>query len=160
MILYSLVGIQVFTLRKKLNFARSYHIPLSSIVSAEVNTDTTSPDTQLTDEMSTHTKSEHTVELQISPVVSTSDARIQTQLRKHPTGISFRQYILMPLIFFLFLLSTWTAPTINRISAFVGDESSFSLLVAVVATGSLRGFWNGVVFITIGIKGRNRNRRF
>jgi hypothetical protein len=71
--------------------------------------------------------------------------------------VSFRQYILMPLMFFVVLLAIWVAPTTNRISAFINpDYVSYPLLLAVGAMGSLRGFWNGVVFITIGMKGRKR----
>jgi hypothetical protein len=75
-------------------------------------------------------------------------------------ALSIRQYIVMPAMFFVVLLAIWVAPTTNRIAAFVrpGFES-FPLLIAVGAMGSLRGFWNGVVFITIGVKGRkSRNR--
>lgn len=75
----------------------------------------------------------------------------------HHASLSFRQYILMPLFFFLALLTVWVAPSTNRIEAFVNPGfSSYPLLVVVGATGSLRGFWNGVIFITIGMKSRNR----
>jgi hypothetical protein len=66
----------------------------------------------------------------------------------------------MPMVFFLVLLATWVAPTINRISALVNpNHSSYSLMVAVGAMGSLRGFWNGVVFISIGMKGWRRESK-
>ena len=74
--------------------------------------------------------------------------------------VSFRQYILMPLMFFVVLLAIWVAPTTNRISAFINpDYISYPLLLAVGSTGSLRGFWNGVVFITLGIKERKRQKK-
>lgn len=73
------------------------------------------------------------------------------------SSASFRQYILMPLFFFVALLSVWVAPSTNRVMAFANsDFSSYPLLLAVSATGGLRGFWNGVIFITIGMKSRRR----
>lgn len=63
----------------------------------------------------------------------------------------------MPMVFFLVLLATWVAPTINRLSALVDPSHvSYPLLLAVGAMGSLREFWNGVVFITLGMKGWKR----
>jgi len=74
--------------------------------------------------------------------------------------VSFRQYILMPLMFFIVLLAIWVAPTVNRVSAFVSPNYlSYPLLLAVCSTGSLRGFWNGVVFITLGMKERKRQKK-
>jgi hypothetical protein len=72
-------------------------------------------------------------------------------------SVSFKEYILMPSLFFLALLATWVAPTINRVSTFIHpDYQSYSLLLAVSALGSLRGFWNGIIFITVGVKGWRR----
>ena len=74
-------------------------------------------------------------------------------------ALSFRQYILMPLFFFLALLSVWVAPTTNRVASFVDPSfSSYPLLLAVGATGSLRGFWNGLVFVTLGMKSWKRHK--
>lgn len=71
--------------------------------------------------------------------------------------VSLRQYVIMPSLFFLAMLATWIAPTINRISEFVHRKhGTHSLLLAVSTLGSLRGFWNGVIFITIGMKGWKR----
>lgn len=73
--------------------------------------------------------------------------------------LSFRQYILMPLMFFVILLAVWVAPTTNRVTTFINPKfSSYPLLLAVGTTGSLRGFWNGVVFITLGMKERKRQK--
>jgi hypothetical protein len=67
----------------------------------------------------------------------------------------------MPLMIFIVLLAIWVTPTTNRISSFVSPGyTSYPLLLAVGLTGSLRGFWNGVVFITIGMKSRSRDRGF
>lgn len=63
----------------------------------------------------------------------------------------------MPSLFFLALLATWVAPTINRVSSFVRPNyESYSLLLAVSVLGSLRGFWNGVIFVTMGMNGWKR----
>jgi len=86
-----------------------------------------------------------------------STALIHTNNSRPP--VSFRQFILMPLMFFLVLLAIWVAPTINRVSAFINPSySSYPLLLAVGCTDSLRGFWNGVIFITLGMKERKRQK--
>ncbi|CRG86099.1 hypothetical protein PISL3812_03102 [Talaromyces islandicus] len=154
MILYCLVGFQVFKLRRKFNIEQSDHIQLSSITTKENESDRRASNTSQAEEASLHGKSGNILESQEEPVI------FVPRVNHQQTAVSFRHYILMPLIFFLVLLSTWVAPTINRVSAFVRQEqSSYPLLIAVVATGSLRGFWNGVVFITIGMKGRKRNEK-
>ena len=57
------------------------------------------------------------------------------------------------------MLSVWVAPSTNRVASFVHDGfGSFPLLCAVGITGSLRGFWNGLVFVTMGVKGRKREK--
>jgi len=86
-------------------------------------------------------------------------ATFDHQSAKRPT-ISFRQYILMPLMFFFLLLAIWVAPTVNRVASFINPSFvSFPLYLAVGSMGSLRGFWNGVVFIVIGMKERKRRER-
>jgi hypothetical protein len=73
------------------------------------------------------------------------------------SSLSLRQYILMPVFFFLALLTVWVAPSTNRVASFINPNfSSYPLLVAVGATGSLRGFWNGLIFITLGMKSRRK----
>jgi hypothetical protein len=63
----------------------------------------------------------------------------------------------MPVFFFLALLTVWVAPSTNRVASFINPNfSSYPLLVAVGATGSLRGFWNGLIFITLGMKSRRK----
>jgi hypothetical protein len=62
-------------------------------------------------------------------------------------------------MFFGELLAIWVAPTRNRVWSFVNlGQQSYALLLAVVSTGSLRGFWNAVIFITLGMKARKRQR--
>ena len=64
----------------------------------------------------------------------------------------------MPLMIFVVLLAIWVAPSTNRVASLINPTYiSDPLLLAVGATGSLRGFWNGVVFITIGMKARKGN---
>ncbi|KAH8697076.1 hypothetical protein BGW36DRAFT_416662 [Talaromyces proteolyticus] len=160
MILYCLVGIRVFKLRQNLNIGRADHIQLSSKTSIENHSNTKTSSTLQDDEISIHTTSEHTIESPKSPITPPPTSRIHPRPNHHQSGVSFRHYVLMPLIFFLVMLSTWVAPTINRVQAFIRhDQTSYPLLVAVVATGSLRGFWNGIIFITIGMKGRRRSGR-
>ncbi|KAK4224810.1 hypothetical protein QBC38DRAFT_285757 [Podospora fimiseda] len=75
------------------------------------------------------------------------------------SSLSFRQYILMPLFFFLALLSVWVAPSTNRVATFMDPKfKSYPLLLAVGASGSLRGFWNGLVFLTLGMNSRKRSK--
>lgn len=65
----------------------------------------------------------------------------------------------MPLFFFLALLSVWVAPSTNRFATFIDPSfGSYPLLLAVGISGSLRGFWNGLVFITVGIKSLRRQK--
>ena len=74
--------------------------------------------------------------------------------------VSFRQYVLMPLMFFVVLLIVWVPLTANRVSSFINPHfESWPLLLTVGATGSLRGFWNGIVFLIIGVKARKRQKR-
>jgi hypothetical protein len=53
----------------------------------------------------------------------------------------------------------WVAPTVNRIHTFIDSTYvSYPLLLSVGVCGSLRGFWNGVVFIVVGMKERKRQK--
>ncbi|PMD45810.1 putative cAMP receptor [Hyaloscypha variabilis F] len=99
-----------------------------------------------------------------------TSATASTSSKRPPTGafdnqpprrppVSFRKYILMPLMFFFLLLAIWVAPTVNRVASFINpDFVSFPLYLAVGSMGSLRGFWNGVVFMVIGMKERKRKK--
>ncbi|AEO60748.1 hypothetical protein MYCTH_2112775 [Thermothelomyces thermophilus ATCC 42464] len=78
----------------------------------------------------------------------------------NPSSLSFRQYILMPLFFFLALLLVWVAPSTNRVASFAKPGfSSYPLLLVVGFTGSLRGFWNSIVFVVVGMRSWKRRRR-
>ncbi|CAK7230557.1 hypothetical protein SBRCBS47491_007624 [Sporothrix bragantina] len=76
------------------------------------------------------------------------------------SALSLRQYLLMPVMFFIVLLAIWVAPTTNRVASLVDPSFvSFPLYLAVGATGSLRGFWNGLVFLAVGMRSRQSQRR-
>ena len=76
------------------------------------------------------------------------------------SALSLRQYLLMPVMFFVVLLTIWVAPSTNRVASFVSPGySSFPLYIAVGATGSLRGFWNGVVFLAVGMRTRKSAKK-
>jgi hypothetical protein len=78
-----------------------------------------------------------------------------------PSGspLSFRQYILMPLFFFFALLLVWVCPSTNRVAIFVNpDFFSYPLHLMVGITGSLRGFWNGIVFVVVGMRSWKRRK--
>ncbi|KAL3709034.1 hypothetical protein TMatcc_002823 [Talaromyces marneffei ATCC 18224] len=167
MILYILVGVKVIKLRHQFIASHADHIALSSNVSINNHS---------FDHSNTSVAVTVEVDIQTQPALSSDDQKGPRSFINQPSSpspvifnhehsrqshVSFRQYILMPMVFFLVLLATWVAPTINRISALVNpNHSSYSLMVAVGAMGSLRGFWNGVVFISIGMKSWRRESRF
>lgn len=171
MILYILVGVQVIKLRHQFNVSHADHIALSSNISTNISTNNHSfaqsdNSVPVTVEVDIQTPPAPSSLDQTGPqsfIDQTSSSPSPTDLNhKHSrqSHVSFRQYILMPMVFFLVLLATWVAPTINRISALVNpNHSSYPLMVAVAAMGSLRGFWNGVVFISIGMKGWRRESK-
>ncbi|KAL4804577.1 hypothetical protein BDV18DRAFT_161672 [Aspergillus unguis] len=79
----------------------------------------------------------------------------QAPLIRRQSVVSLRKFLIMPVMFFLALMTTWVAPTINRMYAFrYPGREPYGLMLAVAALGSLRGFWNGIIFITLRSKGR------
>lgn len=167
MILYILVGIRVVKLRHQLNSSHADHIALSSNISLNNHSfDHSDSAVAVTVEVDIQSRPatssfDHKGPQHFIGKMSSSPSRVVLN-HKHSkqSHVYFRQYILMPMVFFLVLLATWVAPTINRISALVNpDHSSYSLMVAVSAMGSLRGFWNGVVFISIGMKSWRRESK-
>lgn len=167
MILYILVGVKVIKLRHQFNVSHADHIALSSNISTNNHSFDHSDNTvSVTVEVNIKSQPAPPSLDQKGPqsfIDQTSSCPPPVTLNhKYPrrSHVSFRQYILMPMVFFLVLMATWVAPTINRISALVNpNHSSYSLMVAVGAMGSLRGFWNGVVFISIGMKSWRRESR-
>ncbi|KAL4875125.1 hypothetical protein BJY04DRAFT_211529 [Aspergillus karnatakaensis] len=84
-----------------------------------------------------------------------SDMKSSEAVVRQQSGVSLRKFLLMPVLFFLALLTTWVIPTINRIYAFRHPgEEPYPLMVGVAALGSLRGFWNGIIFVSMRSRGR------
>ncbi|EED13098.1 cAMP receptor (Car4), putative [Talaromyces stipitatus ATCC 10500] len=167
LILYILVGVKVVKLRHQFNASHADHIALSSNISTKNHSfDHPSNTLAVTVEVNIRTQpslSSHPDQKGPQSFIEQSALPSHMVLdynHSKQSHVSFRQYILMPMVFFLVLLATWVAPTINRISAFVNpNHSSYPLMVTVGAMGSLRGFWNGVVFISIGMKSWRRQTR-
>ncbi|KAJ5621917.1 hypothetical protein N7528_005149 [Penicillium herquei] len=169
-ICYALIGIEITRLRDEFKLTDDENIALTSNVSnnrfvpeqsqASVTTtiETNSSDaTKLPDTSESHITSSSSVHQAVTSRPLTSNSTPINYQSPKQRRISFKQYILMPAFFFLALLATWVAPTINRVSTFINpDYQSYSLLLAVSTLGSLRGFWNGVIFTTIGMKGWKR----
>lgn len=167
-IIYCLVGIKIFNLKRKFKLIRKDHISLSSKASNNAISVTVQADSH--PQSQSHplnlVRSRDIKEPSIQTVISSSathqssDSSL-TLIQKLPdqSPMLLRQYLLMPILFFLILLATWVVPTINRVSSFVNPKfQSYGLMIAVGAMGSLRGFWNGVLFIAIGLKGWKRQR--
>jgi len=183
MILYGLVGVEILKWRRQFRSLGDNYITLDTIVSTNTNVsfdhfdnavqvDAAAMTVEVDAEQPGNISQLHDAEEKESGQNSLAKSSISnTHLRvpdristQHMTPVrapvSFRQYILMPLLFFVVMLAVWVAPTTNRISTFVDSNYlSYPLLLAVGATGSLRGFWNGVVFITIGMKERKRQKK-
>ncbi|SPO02025.1 related to cAMP receptor (Car4) [Cephalotrichum gorgonifer] len=174
-VLYILVGIEIAKRRRDLKATSSQDIPLDNTVMLADDTashDKGNPDAigvAVTTEVgvrvhhsragsTSHSLTNSTSSLQPTSVCSVTTARHLAPSHQ-PAALSFRQYILMPLFFFLALLSVWVAPSTNRLATFVDPTfSSFPLLLTVGTTGCLRGFWNGLVFITMGMKSWKRQK--
>ena len=177
MILYCLVGMEIVKLRHKFKLTNNDHITQASTTSANnVSFDHPSNAVTMTVEANVqsqpvHIADSHGRKESVSALLSKSSIDRISASHLHPSNsitldhrppkqVSFREYVFMPLMFFIALLATWLAPTINRISTFINPgHESYPLLLAVGAMGSLRGFWNGVVFITIGMKRRRRQTK-
>ncbi|PKX89245.1 putative cAMP receptor (Car4) [Aspergillus novofumigatus IBT 16806] len=162
LLFYILVGIKVIKLRHQFNLSRTDHIALSSNISS-TNQAFDQPQNSVAVTVQIDIQSQPAAHVYPSPCEqkpqSSRNVTPEQKRSKH-SNVSFRQYILMPMVFFLVLLATWVAPTINRLSALVNpNHVSYPLLLAVGAMGSLRGFWNGVVFITLGMKGWKREMK-
>jgi hypothetical protein len=175
--LYCLVGTDILKRRHNLKFTGNYTTQ-TTIMSDNVSFDHLNNAAAMSVEVNVQSQSVHIAEShgrkesafasssKCSTVqISTSHLRpFDSIALDHRTPkrspVSFKQYILMPVMFFVILLIIWLAPTINRISAFINpDYVSYPLLLAVGIMSPLRGFWNGVIFITIGIRGRKRQKK-
>lgn len=168
-IIYCLVGLKIWVLRSDIKLASDDYSSLTSastssqpsgntVSTGATNTATTTVEPQSPNDT---VSAQSPQQITIQPSVERSPTpRPLTPTQSGPPRqrrLSLRQYIIIPLLFFLALLSTWIAPTIYRIRLFQhAGYISYSLLLAVTITSSLRGFWNAVIFITMGIKGRRR----
>lgn len=167
LILYILVGIKVIKLRHQFNASHADHIALSSNISTNNhsfdhsdNTVAVTVEVDIQSQPAPSSLDQKGPQSFINQTSSSPSPVVLNHKHSRQSHVSFRQYILMPMVFFLVLLATWVAPTINRISALVNpNHASYSLMVAVGAMGSLRGFWNGVVFISIGMKSWRRESK-
>ncbi|KAG8422781.1 hypothetical protein J3459_010041 [Metarhizium acridum] len=162
MVIYVLVGIEIVKRRGALQSFNSDPVPLEDSIASTADTPCNKPESRVTEEnaQSRHGHAPVSYSGEESPILTPKPSIRTFHTVATPTrhlSISFRQYILMPMFFFLALLSVWVAPSTNRVGAFVNpDFLSYPLLLSVGATGSLRGFWNGVIFITIGMKSQRR----
>ncbi|KAM7194820.1 GPCR, family 2-like protein [Rhypophila sp. PSN 637] len=90
-----------------------------------------------------------------------SDSESASQVRIHlqrSSSLSFRQYIIMPLLFALTLFSVWVPSTVNRIVPTIDSSfRSYPLLVLAGTSCSMRGFWNAIVFVLVG-RGSRKSR--
>ncbi|OQE38273.1 hypothetical protein PENCOP_c008G03660 [Penicillium coprophilum] len=150
LILYCLIGIEITRVRDEFKLSDDDRIALTSDNSTGSVTTTTMEANARTDFVPESTVTNDTTKQNKSqrPTPSTQfQAVFRTPTQRR---VSLRQYVIMPSLFFLAMLATWIAPTINRIAEFVHHKhGTYSLLLSVSTLGSLRGFWNGVIFITI-----------
>ncbi|KAL2807935.1 hypothetical protein BJX63DRAFT_439794 [Aspergillus granulosus] len=132
-ILYIVIGHEIFHLRHELMLTNNDCFALSS---------TASPSNESVQRM-TRDDIKHLEGKYPGPII------------RQQSTVSLRKFLLMPFLFFLALLTTWVTPTINRIYAFrhPGQEP-YPLMVAVAVLGSLRGFWNGIIFVSMRSKAR------
>lgn len=168
MLVYCLVGIKIWILHSDIRLASDDYSSLaaSSTSSQPSNrtTSTTITSTTTTFDPKFRIESPRSPDLPgsavQSPVEGSSIPGQPTPAQPRPPRqrrLSFRQYILIPLLFFSALLATWVAPTVYRVYLFVqADYVSYSLLLAVSVLSSLRGFFNAIIFLTMGMKGRRR----
>ena len=155
MVLYILVGVEIIKRRMALQSITSDSVPLDDTVMPSMDESYDRDELDPPRHLSTSYSADES--LVVSTKYSTSTSRLNPPRR---SSLSFRQYVLMPLFFFLALLSVWVAPSTNRVAAFIDPSwpGSYPLLLAVGISGSLRGFWNGLVFITVGIKSWKRSK--
>ncbi|PKS08585.1 hypothetical protein jhhlp_004971 [Lomentospora prolificans] len=170
MILYILVGVEIAKRRLALRYIASDSIPLDQSVlpKSDMTFDDASIGVAVTVDVDVdihpgpqraYTAQSYDESLQPASICSISTSRPAITSTPARPALSFKQYVLMPLFFFLALLSVWVAPSTNRVASFIDPSfSSYPLLVAVGISGSLRGFWNGLVFITIGMKSWKRRK--
>jgi len=167
MVLYFLVGIEILKQRRFFKSLDSEFVTLDSLNNIDLNS-TVVTTIEANAISPTYTINPHDngkeLAFESSGSASTSSRRpapsiaYESQPPRRPP-VSFRKYILMPVMFFVLLLAIWVAPTVNRVASFINPSFvSFPLYIAVGSMGSLRGFWNGVVFVVVGMKERKRRK--
>jgi hypothetical protein len=171
MVLYCLVGIEILKRKHAWKSIDSDSVPLETLelghfnnavaATVEVNVQSQPGHTAAQVQGKTESVMSSRGSTSISHLRPSENLALDHSVYKSPSrsSVSFRQYILMPLMFFVVLLAIWVAPTVNRVSSFINPAYvSYPLLLAVGSTNTLRGFWNGVVFITIGMKALKRKK--
>ncbi|KAI2727161.1 hypothetical protein CBS147309_3503 [Penicillium roqueforti] len=143
LILYSLIGIEITRVRDEFKLSEDDHIALTSNNSA--SSITTSADansrrkTGLTPESTITSDITEQNTFQRPPPSRNASTTYQTPKQRR---VSLRQYVIMPSLFFLAMLATWIAPTINRIAEFAHHEhGSYSLLLSGGSDELRRGGW-------------------
>ncbi|KAJ5529536.1 hypothetical protein N7527_002929 [Penicillium freii] len=143
LILYCLIGIEITRVRDEFKLSTDDHIALTSGNSTTSVTTTEEANSQrkhaFTPEstISTDDTEQHTS--QHPPPSRKSTTTYQTPKQRR---VSLRQYVIMPSLFFLAMLATWIAPTVNRISEFVNHKhGTYSLLVSDGRDELRRGEW-------------------
>ncbi|KAJ5963588.1 uncharacterized protein N7479_003464 [Penicillium vulpinum] len=161
LILYCLIGIELSRIRDEFELSDDDHIALtsgnsaSSVTPAAESNSKRKPSLNPESTITSDTTEQNTLSRLPAPREDPTTRQNPNQRR-----VSLRKYVTMPSLFFLAMLATWIAPTINRIAEFMHHKhGKYSLLLSVSTLGSLRGFWNGVIFITIGMKGWKRRFR-
>ncbi|KAJ5968960.1 hypothetical protein N7501_005208 [Penicillium viridicatum] len=132
LILYCLIGIEITRVRDEFKLSTDDHIALTSGNSTTSVTTTEEANSQrkhaLTPESTIRTDDTEQNTSQ-HPPPSRKSITYQTPKQRR---VSLRQYVIMPSLFFLAMLATWIAPTVNRISEFVNHKhGTYSLLVSV-----------------------------
>lgn len=161
MILYTMVGVEIVKRRRALKAITSDTIAfdLDDTVMPQLDVEPPPPNIYDHKPRPGHHSTSHSVDESLMTSPSKYSASVVRLNPPKKSSLSFRQYILMPLFFFLALLSVWVAPSTNRVAAFVDPTfASYPLLLMVGITGSLRGFWNGLVFIAVGMKSYKRRK--
>lgn len=163
MSIYVMVGVEISRRRHAFQAIESDFIPLDDATTDTVDERFTNSqcETESTlqlqsrDACASHSRAGSSIATTTQSTATLSPNAIHRPTMPLRRTLSFRQYILMPLFFSLALLSVWIAPSTNRLGTFVNPHfSSYPMLLAVGISGSLRGFWNGLVFVTIGARSR------
>jgi hypothetical protein len=160
--LYLLVGIQILKQKRFFKSVANTYVTLDTDVSVPaVSLTHPSPAVILPAGSKSHINPSH--DPSAGDIKAPHSASSSTTTGRRPSirsPVSFKQYILMPLTFFVVLLLVWVALTVNRVLSFINPHFvSYPLLLCVGATGCLRGFWNGIVFVVIGVKARKRQKK-